>query len=116
MRIDRVRSEHPAQRDCQNRLETLRTPSKTDVSSESQLVAALERGGLTVEARARYAEPMAVQAWSQAAGPDAATAQAIVALLTAAGDLAGLQIRRQGDRLMMTHQTTILVARRREVS
>lgn len=79
-------------------------------------MAALEHSGLVVEASARYAEPMAVPAWIQAAGPDEATAHAIVALLSAAGDPAGFQVRRAGDRLMMTYQTTVLVARRREGS
>ena len=36
----------------------------------------------------------------------------ILTLLTAAGDPAGLQVRRDGERLLMTHQTMILVARR----
>jgi ubiquinone/menaquinone biosynthesis C-methylase UbiE len=116
MLIDRISSENPEQRTYQNRLEKLRTPSKTYVYSESQLVAALERSGLVVEARARYAEPMEVQAWIQAAGPDEETVHAILALLSAARDPAGFQVRRAGDRLMMTHQTTVLVARRREVS
>ncbi|MGH8065667.1 MAG: methyltransferase domain-containing protein, partial [Candidatus Entotheonellia bacterium] len=39
--IDRVSPEDPEQRAYQNRLEKLRTPSKTYVYSESQLVAAL---------------------------------------------------------------------------
>jgi hypothetical protein len=116
MLIDRISSENPEQRTYQNRLEKLRTPSKTYVYSESQLVAALERNGLVVEVRARYAEQMEVQAWIQAAGPDEATAHAILALLTAAGDPAGFQVRREGDQFMMTHQTTILVARQREMS
>jgi ubiquinone/menaquinone biosynthesis C-methylase UbiE len=101
--IDRVSSEDPQQRDYQNHLEHLRTPSKTYVYSESQLVAALEHSGLVVEARARYAEQTEVQAWIQAAGPDEETADTILALLTAAGDLAGFQVRREEDRLMMTH-------------
>jgi SAM-dependent methyltransferase len=111
--IDRVSPEDPEPRAYQNRLEKLRTPSKTYVYSESQLVAALEGIGLIVDARARYAEQMAVDAWLQAAGPDEQTAHRIPALLTADGDPAGLQIRRQGDQLLMTHQTVVLVARRR---
>jgi Co/Zn/Cd efflux system component len=55
-----VSPEDPAQRAYQNRLEKLRTPSKTYVYSESQLVAALEGIGLIVDAQARYAEAMAV--------------------------------------------------------
>jgi ubiquinone/menaquinone biosynthesis C-methylase UbiE len=116
MLIDRISSENPEQQTYQNRIEKLRTPSKTYVYSESQLVAALEHSGLVIEARARYAEQMEVQAWIQAAGPDEETARAIMALLTAAGDPAGFQVRHEGDRLMMTHQTTVLVAHRREVS
>jgi len=60
MLIDRVSPENPEQRAYQNRLEKLRTPSKTYVYSESQLVAALQGIGLVVEAQARYAEEMAV--------------------------------------------------------
>ncbi|HSF29648.1 MAG TPA: hypothetical protein VLK82_04130 [Candidatus Tectomicrobia bacterium] len=116
MLIDRISSENLEQRTYQNRLEKLRTPNKTYVYSESQLVAALERSGLVVEARARYAEQIEVQAWIQAAGPDEETADTIMALLTAAGDPAGFQLRHEGHRLMMTHQTTVLVARRHEVS
>ena len=67
--IDRVSPEDPEPRAYQNRLEKLRTPSKTYVYSESQLVAALEGMGLIVEAQARYAEQMAVDAWLQAVGP-----------------------------------------------
>jgi ubiquinone/menaquinone biosynthesis C-methylase UbiE len=111
--IDRVSPEDPAQRAYQNRLEKLRTPSKTYVYSASQLVAALEGVGFIVEAQARYAEQMEVDAWLRAAGPDEQTAHTILALLTTDGDPSGLQVRREGDRLLMTHQTVVLVARRR---
>ena len=111
--IDRVSPEDPEKRAYQNRLEKLRTPSKTYVYSESQLVGVLDDCGLVVEQRVRYPEQMEVDAWMRAAGPDASTAQTILALLTAAGDPAGLQVNREGDRLVMTHQTSILVARRR---
>jgi ubiquinone/menaquinone biosynthesis C-methylase UbiE len=112
--IDRVSPEDPEQRAYQNRLEKLRTPSKTYVYSESQLVAALEDVGLVVEAQARYAEQMEVHEWLRAAGPDEQTAHTILAMLMADGDPAGLQVRREGDRLLMTHQTCVLVAHRRE--
>ena len=112
--IDRVSAEAPEQRAYQNRLEKLRTPSKTSVCSESQLVAALADTGLAVEAQARYAEQMEVHEWIRAAGPDEQTAHTILAMLTADGDPAGLQVRREGDRLLMTHQTCVLVAHRRE--
>jgi hypothetical protein len=36
----------------------------------------------------------------------------ILTLLTADEDPAGLQVRRDGERLLMTHQTVIMVARR----
>ncbi len=111
--IDRVSPEDPAQRAYQNRLEKLRTPSKTYVYSESQLVAALEGIGLIVDAQARYAEAMEVDVWLRAAGPDEPTARTILTLLTVDGDPAGLQVRREGERLLMTHQTVVLVARRR---
>jgi ubiquinone/menaquinone biosynthesis C-methylase UbiE len=111
--IDRVSPEDSEPRAYQNRLEKLRTPSKTYVYSESQLVAALADVGLIVEARARYAEQMEVDEWLRAAGPDEQTAHTILAMLTADGDPAGLQVRREGDRLLMTHQTVVLVARRR---
>lgn len=110
--IDRVSAEDPEQRAYQNRREKLRTPRKTYVYSESQLVAALEGVGLVVDAQARYAEPMAVDAWLRAAGVDEPTAHTILTLLTADGDPAGLQVRREGERLLMTHQTVALVARR----
>jgi ubiquinone/menaquinone biosynthesis C-methylase UbiE len=111
--IDRVSPEGPEQRAYQNRLEKLRTPSKTYVYSESQLVAALAEAGLIVEAQARYAEQMEVDTWLRAAGPDQETARTILAMLTADRDPAGLHVRREGDRLLMTHQTVVLVARRR---
>jgi ubiquinone/menaquinone biosynthesis C-methylase UbiE len=111
--IDRVSPEDPEQHAYQNRLEKLRTPSKTYVYSESQLVAALADVGLIVDAQARYAEEMAVDAWLRAAGADEPTAHTILAMLMADGDPAGLQVRREGDRLLMTHQTVVLVARRR---
>jgi SAM-dependent methyltransferase len=110
--IDRVSPEDPEQRAYQNRLEKLRTPHKTYVYSSSQLVAALEGVGLVVDAQARYAEAMEVDAWLRAAGVDEPTARMILTLLTADGDPAGLQVRREGERLLMTHQTVILVARR----
>jgi ubiquinone/menaquinone biosynthesis C-methylase UbiE len=109
--IDRVSPEDPEQRAYQNRLEKLRTPNKTYVYSASQLVAALADIGLSVEAQSRYAEHMEVDAWLRAAGPDEQTAQTVLAMLTADGDPAGLQVRREGDRLLMTHQTVVLVAR-----
>jgi SAM-dependent methyltransferase len=111
--IDRVSSEDSEQRTYQNRLEKLRTPGKTYVYSESQLVAALGDIGLVVDARARHAEEMAVDAWLQAAGTDEETARTILTMLTADGDPAGLQVRREGGRLVMTHQTCVLVAHRR---
>jgi ubiquinone/menaquinone biosynthesis C-methylase UbiE len=110
--IDRVSPEDPEQRAYQNRLEKLRTPSKTYVYSESQLVAALIDSSLVLDAQARYAEAMEVDAWLQAAGVDEPTARMILTLLTADGDSAGLQVRRDGERLLMTHQTVVLVARR----
>lgn len=112
MLIDRVSPEDPEQRAYQNRLEKLRTPSKTYVYSASQLVAALADVGLIVDAQARYAEQMAVDAWLRAAGPDEPTAHTILAMLTADGDPTGLRVRREGDQLLMTHQTVVLVARR----
>jgi ubiquinone/menaquinone biosynthesis C-methylase UbiE len=111
--IDRVSPEEPEQRAYQNRLEKLRTPNKTYVYSTSQLVAALEGVGLIVDAQARYAEQMEVDVWLRAAGVDEPTAHTILTLLTAAGDPARLQVRRDGERLLMTHQTVVLVARRR---
>jgi ubiquinone/menaquinone biosynthesis C-methylase UbiE len=111
--IDRVSPEDPEQRAYQNHLEKLRTPSKTYVYSESQLVRALQDSELVVDAQARYAEVMGVDDWLQAAGVDAPTGRTLLAMLTADGDPAGLQVRREGDRLLMTHQTVVLVARRR---
>jgi ubiquinone/menaquinone biosynthesis C-methylase UbiE len=111
--IDRVSSEDPEKRAYQNRLEKLRTPSKTYVYSESQLVAALADSGLVVEAQARYTEEMEVHAWLRAAGPDEQTAHTILAMLTVDEDPAGLQVRREANQLLMTHQTCVLVARRR---
>ena len=110
--VDRVSPEDPEKRDYQNRLEKLRTPSKAYVYSESQLVAALEGVGLIVEARARYAETTGVDTWLRAAGVDEQTAHTILTLLTADGDPSGLQVRRESGRLLMTHQTVVLVARR----
>jgi ubiquinone/menaquinone biosynthesis C-methylase UbiE len=111
--IDRVSSEDPHQRAYQNRLEKLRTPAKVRVYSESELVAWLDAGGLRVERRATYGETMEVEAWISAAGPDAETAQTIRAMLMREGDPAGLQVRRDGDRWLLTHRTCILVATRR---
>lgn len=110
--IDRLSPEDPEQRAYQNRLEKLRTPNKTYVYSTSQLVAALQDTGLVVDAQDRYAEAMEVDVWLRAAGVDEPTGHTILTLLTAAGDPAGLQVRREGDRLLMTHQTVVLVARR----
>ena len=76
-------------------------------------MAALEGSGLVVDAQARHAEEMAVDAWLQAAGSDEETAHTILAMLSADGDPAGLQVRCEGDRLLMTHQTVVLVAHRR---
>jgi ubiquinone/menaquinone biosynthesis C-methylase UbiE len=111
--IDRVSPEDPEPRAYQNRLEKLRTPSKTYIYSESQLAAALADIGLIVDAQARYAKQMEVDAWLRAVGPDEQTAHTILAMLTADGDPAGLQVRREGNQLLMTHQTVILVALRR---
>jgi hypothetical protein len=76
-------------------------------------VAALADIGRIVEAQARYAEQMEVDEWLRAAGPDEPTAHTILAMLTADGDPVGLQVRRKGDQLLMTHQTVVLSARRR---
>ena len=73
----------------------------------------MEQAGLAIEQRATYQEHMDVDAWIRAAGPDAQTAQTILALLTPEGDPAGLQVRREQGRLTLTHQTCILVARQR---
>jgi ubiquinone/menaquinone biosynthesis C-methylase UbiE len=113
MLVDRVSPEDSEKHAYQNRVEKLRTPSKAYVYSESQLVAALEQTGLVVEQQARHLEQMGVDDWIRAAGPDEQTAHTIRALLMAEGDPAGLDIRHEGDRLVMTHQTCILVTRRR---
>jgi SAM-dependent methyltransferase len=110
--IDRVSPEDPEQRAYQNRLEKLRTPSKTYVYTTSQLVAALQDAGLVIDEQALYTEVMGVDDWLQAAGVDEPTARMILTLLTAQGDPAGLQVRCDGERLVMTHQTVVLVARR----
>jgi hypothetical protein len=47
------------------------------------------------------------------AGADEQTTHTILVMLTADADPAGLRVRRQGDQLLMTHQTVVLVARRR---
>jgi SAM-dependent methyltransferase len=111
--VDRVSAEDPEKRAYQNRLEKLRTPAKTYVYSASQLGMEMERAGLAIEQRATYQEHMDVEAWIRAAGPDADTAQTLLALLTAEGDPAGLQVRHEQGRLMLTHQTCLLVARLR---
>ena len=111
--IDRISSEDPARCAYQNRIENLRTPAKTRVYNESELVALLEKTGLAVEQRAMYPKGMGVEAWIRAAGPDEATARTIRAMLTRGGDPAGLDVRRAGDLMLLTHQTCILVARRR---
>jgi len=111
--IDRISSEAPARCAYQNRIENLRTPAKTRVYNESELVALLEKTGLAVEQRAMYPKGMGVEAWIRAAGPDEATARTIRAMLTRGGDPAGLDVRRAGDLMLLTHQTCILVARRR---
>jgi SAM-dependent methyltransferase len=110
--IDRVSPEDPEPRAYQNCLEKLRTPHKTYVYSTSQLVAALQDAGLVVDAHARYAEVMGVDDWLEAAGVDEPTGHTLLTLLTADGDPAGFQVRRDGNRLVMTHQTVVLVARR----
>ena len=56
---------------------------------------------------------MRLDAWLRAGGVDEPTARMMLTLLTADGDPAGLQVRREDDRLLMTHQTVVLVARRR---
>jgi ubiquinone/menaquinone biosynthesis C-methylase UbiE len=111
--VDRVSPEDPEKRAYQNRLEKLRTPSKTYVYSESQLVAALEQTGLVMEQQARHLEQMGVDDWIRAAGPDEQTAHTIRGLLMAEGDPARLDVCREGDRVVMTHQTCIRVTRRR---
>lgn len=111
--IDRISSEDPARCAYQNRIEKLRTPAKTRVYNESELVALLDRTGLAVEQRAMYPEVMGVDAWIRAAGPDEATALTIRAMLTRGGDPAGLDVQGEGDLMLLTHQTCILVASRR---
>jgi hypothetical protein len=106
----KVSAEDETKRAYQNQVETLRTPAKTYVYSASQLVAAMETAGFVVDERADDAEHMEAQAWIEAAGPDPETAEKVLAMLTAAGDPAGLAVRREGDRLMLTHHTVILVA------
>jgi ubiquinone/menaquinone biosynthesis C-methylase UbiE len=82
--IDRVSAEDATKRAYQNQIETLRTPAKTYVYSVSQLVAALEIAGFVVDERADDVEHMEAHAWIEAAGPDAETAQKVLAMLTAA--------------------------------
>jgi ubiquinone/menaquinone biosynthesis C-methylase UbiE len=81
--IDRLSAEDPEKRAYQNRREKPRTPRKTYVYSESHPVAALEGIGLIVDAQARYAEQMEVDAWLRAAGVDEPTAHTILTLLSA---------------------------------
>lgn len=110
--VDRVSSEDPDKRRYQNQLEKLRTPAKVRVYSESEIVALLEEVGLRVEQRATYPEIMEVEEWIHATGPDEETARTILAMLTCEGDPAGLNVRREGNRQLLTHQTCILVASR----
>lgn len=108
--IDRVSSEDPDKRLYQNQVEKLRTPAKVRVYSESELVDLMEEVGLKVEQRGTYPETMGVEEWIRATGPDEETAQTIMTKLTREGDPAGLNLEREGDRLVLTHRTCILVA------
>jgi hypothetical protein len=68
--VDCVSPEDPEKRTYRNCLEKLRTPSKTYVCSEPQLVAAHEQVGLVIAQRARCSAQMGVDVWIRAAGPD----------------------------------------------
>ena len=108
--IERVSAEDVTKRAYQNQIETLRTQAQTSVYSASHLVAAIEMAGFVVDERADYAKHMEAQAWIEAAGPDLETAHQVLAMLTAEGDPAGLAVRREGECLMLTHQTAIIAA------
>lgn len=112
--VDRVSSTDQQKQEYHNRIEKLRTPSKTKVYSTSEIVDVLETRGLSVDHIQLYEQHQDFEEWIQTTGaPEENRRRARELMLQSIrDDLTGLKARFEGDRLMMTHGTAILVAKK----
>jgi ubiquinone/menaquinone biosynthesis C-methylase UbiE len=110
--VDRVSSESHLQQEYHNRIEKLRTPSKTKVYATSEIRSLLEQQGLEIEHVRDYEQFQDVDEWLQTTGMSEDNQRNARALLLRSliDDQAGLNLFSVSGRLKMTHRTVIMVA------
>lgn len=114
MLIDRVASEDRRKREYHNHIEKLRTPSKVKVYATSEIVEMLEHQGLTIDIIQYYEQTQDVDDWLKSTGASPLSRQRARELLmqSLAGDLTGLKLRCEGERLLLPHLTAIIRAKK----
>ncbi|MBI1921026.1 MAG: class I SAM-dependent methyltransferase [Geobacter sp.] len=112
--IDRVASKDGEKQEYHNRIEKLRTPSKVKVYSPTEIQALLAAQGLPLVGIHHYEQQQDFEEWLETtgAGHDNRQHARELMLRSLEEDLAGLKVRWEGGRVMMTHSTAIFVARK----
>ncbi len=112
--VDRVSSENRHTQAYHNVIEKLRTPAKVKVYSPSEIVVLMEQQGLVVEQVQTYEQLQDVDDWLQTTGaPEACRQEARELMLRSQNeDVAVLNLRFEEGRLVMTHDTVIVVAKK----
>lgn len=112
--VDRVASEDRQKQEYHNRIEKLRTPSKIKVYAPSEIVGLMDEEGMAIERCQRYEQYEDVEDWLATTGAPEESRQRAWELLhdSVEENLAGLKLFFDRERLMMTHDTAVFVARR----
>ena len=110
--IDRVSSECKERQAYHNRIEKLRTPAKIGVYATSEIAQMLAEQSLQIDHIQKYEQCQDAEEWLGTTGTSEQNRLLARELMlrSLAGDLAGLKVRRAGERLTMTHTTAIFVA------
>jgi ubiquinone/menaquinone biosynthesis C-methylase UbiE len=110
--VDGVSPEEKGKRDLMNHIERLRDPSHVKIYALSELKGLLGDAGLRVLKVKHWALEQDLEEWIARAGPAPGTAEAVrEAMLGSMGnDGTGLNLRREGGRMVFTYDSVILVA------
>jgi ubiquinone/menaquinone biosynthesis C-methylase UbiE len=103
---DMLGSEDPAKAAYHDRMERLCDPTHVRALPETELRRLFTEAGLVVRFAGKSPLDIEVQEWIAHGGPNESVARELYALVEASleTDLSGLHVRREGDRLLFSHQ------------
>jgi ubiquinone/menaquinone biosynthesis C-methylase UbiE len=110
--VDGIAPEDGAKRELMNEIERLRDPSHVKIYALSEMKGFLKGAGLTLLKVKHWPLEQDLEDWIARAGPAPGTAEAVrEAMLGSMGnDGTGLNLRREGGRMVFTYDTVIMVA------